>query len=54
MLQPGQYRELTPQEVKALRTAAQRGKATAQIEKNTQRNAARRAKAAPHLSLIHI
>ncbi len=48
MLQPGQYRELTPQEVKALRTAAQRGKATAQIEKNTQRNAARRAKAAPH------
>ena len=33
MLQPGQYRELTPQEVKALRTAAQRGKATAQIEK---------------------
>lgn len=42
MLQPGQYRELTAQEVKALRTAAQRGKATAQIAKNTAVNEARR------------
>ncbi len=48
MLQPGQYRELTSQEVKALRVAAQRGKATAQIRKNTQRNAQRRAAAKPH------
>lgn len=48
MLQPGQYRELTSQEVKALRTAAQRGKATAQIEKNTRRNEMRRAKVKPH------
>ena len=47
MLQPGRYRELTQQEVKALRTAAQRGKAAAQIEKNTQANAARRAQR-PH------
>lgn len=48
MLQPGQYRELTPQEVKALRTAAQRGKATAQIAKNTARNARKRAHANAH------
>lgn len=50
MLQPGQYRELTAQEVKALRTAAQRGKATAQIAKNTAANEARRQnrKNAPH------
>src|SRR5699024_9324334 len=41
MLQPGQYRELTEQEVKALRTAAQRGKAKAQIAKNTAVNEAR-------------
>lgn len=47
MLQPGRYRELTQQEVKALRTAAQRGKAAAQIEKNTQAHAARRAQR-PH------
>ncbi len=47
MLQPGHYRELTQQEVKALRTAAQRGKAAAQIEMNTQANAARRAQR-PH------
>lgn len=47
MLQPGRYRELTQQEVKALRTAAQRGKAAAQIERNTQANAARRAQR-PH------
>ena len=33
MLQPGQYRELTSQEVAALRTAASRGKATATIAK---------------------
>ena len=40
MLQPGQYRELTSQEVTALRTAASRGKATATIAKNTAANAA--------------
>ena len=44
MLQPGQYRELTSQEVTALRTAASRGKATATIAKNTAANAARRAR----------
>lgn len=38
MMQPGQYRELTPQEVAALRAAATKGKTTAQIEKNTQAN----------------
>lgn len=43
MLQPGQYRELTSQEVTALRTAAARGKATAAIARNTAANAARRA-----------
>ena len=48
MLQPGQYRELTSQEVKALRTAAQRGKATAQIAKNTARNARKRANTSAH------
>ena len=48
MLQPGQYRELTAQEVKALRIAAQRGKATAQIAKNTARNAQKRAQGKPH------
>ncbi len=47
MLQPGQYRELTSQEVTALRTAASRGKATATIAKNT---AARRA---PHRGWAH-
>lgn len=39
MLQPGQYRALTPTEVTALRTAAGRGKVTAQIAKNTKANA---------------
>ena len=48
MLQPGQYRELTSQEVTALRTAASRGKATATIAKNTAANAARRTAAGPH------
>ena len=48
MLQPGQYRELTSQEVTALRTAASRGKATATIAKNTAANAARRTAARPH------
>ena len=48
MLQPGQYRELTSQEVTALRTAASRGKATAAIAKNTAANAARRTAAGPH------
>lgn len=38
MLQPGQYRDLTPQEIVALRTAASRGKTTAEIEKNTEAN----------------
>ncbi len=38
MLQPGQYRELTPSEVISLRTAATRGKTTAQIKKNTEKN----------------
>ncbi len=38
MLQPGQYRELTPSEVISLRTAATRGKTTAQIKKNTENN----------------
>ena len=40
MLAPGQFRELDKQEVRALRTMAQKGKATAQIEKNTRRRAA--------------
>lgn len=48
MLQPGQYRELTKQELVALRTAASRGKTTATIAKNTERNAARRKPAADH------
>lgn len=48
MLQPGQYRELTSQEVTALRTAASRGKATATIAKNTAANAAHRTAAGPH------
>ncbi|MFR1785233.1 MAG: hypothetical protein ACLSWY_04115 [Ruthenibacterium lactatiformans] len=48
MLQPGPYRELTSQEVTALRTAASRGKATAAIAKNTAANAARRTAAGPH------
>lgn len=38
MLQPGQYRELTPQEVNGLRAAATKGKTTSTIEKNTQAN----------------
>ena len=46
MLQPGQYRELTNQEVTALRTAAARGKATAVIARNTAANAQRREQAA--------
>lgn len=46
MLQPGQYRELTNQEVTALRTAAARGKATATIARNTAANEERRAQAA--------
>lgn len=45
MLQPGQYRELTNQEVTALRTAAARGKATAAIARNTAANEERRAQA---------
>lgn len=48
MLQPGQYRELTAQEVAALRAAAARGKATATIARNTAANAARRAAVKPH------
>ena len=47
MLQPGQYRELTQGEVNALRAAAQKGKVTAQIARNTQANATRRM-ARPH------
>ncbi|MEG2394064.1 MAG: pseudouridine synthase [Ruthenibacterium sp.] len=47
MLQPGKYRALTPAEITALRTAASRGKVTAEIAKNTQENA-RRVKARPH------
>jgi 23S rRNA pseudouridine2605 synthase len=39
MLQPGEHRNLTPQEVAALRAAATKGKTTATIEKNTERNA---------------
>ncbi|MEG0911122.1 MAG: pseudouridine synthase [Ruthenibacterium sp.] len=42
MLQPGQYRELTPSEVIALRTAASRGKVTSEIAKNTEINAAQK------------
>lgn len=42
MLQPGQYRELTSGEVNALRAAAQKGKVTAQIARNTQANAAKK------------
>ncbi len=38
MLQPGQTRELTPSEIIALRTAANRGKTTARVAKNTERN----------------
>ena len=41
MLKPGQYRALTQAEVNALRAAAQRGKVTAQIARNTQTNAAK-------------
>jgi 23S rRNA pseudouridine2605 synthase len=48
MLQPGQYRELTPQEVKALRASATKGKVTAQIAKNTQANAARKQSGGAH------
>ena len=49
MLQPGQYRALTPSELIALRTAATRGKSTAQIAKNTEANAAaKKAHARPH------
>lgn len=44
MLQPGQYRELTTQEVAALRAAAARGKASAVIARNTAANDARRGK----------
>ena len=43
MLAPGQFRELDKQEVRALRAMAQKGKAAAQIEKNTRRRAARTA-----------
>ena len=39
MLAPGQFRQLDKQEVRALRTMAQKGKATAQSEKNTRRRA---------------
>lgn len=46
MLQPGQYRELTRQEVAALRAAAARGKATAAIARNTAANRQRRENAA--------
>ncbi len=46
MLQPGQYRELTNQEVAALRAAAARGKATAVIARNTAANERRRQNAA--------
>ncbi len=38
MLQPGQVRQLAPSEVIALKTAANRGKTRAGIEKNTKRN----------------
>ncbi len=38
MLQPGQYRELTPSEVIALKTAATRGKTSSDIKKNTETN----------------
>lgn len=47
MMQPGQYRELTPQEVAALRAAATKGKTTAQIEKNTQANLKKKEYAKP-------
>lgn len=46
MLQPGQYRELTRQEVAALRAAAARGKAAAAIARNTAANRQRRENAA--------
>ncbi len=38
MLKPGQFRELTPAELNALKTAASRGKTKATIEKNTAVN----------------
>lgn len=41
MLQPGQYRELTTQEVAALRAAAARGKAASAVARNTAANRAR-------------
>ena len=44
MLQPGQYRELTPAEVVGLRTAASRGKVTSVIAKNTVINAEQKGK----------
>lgn len=47
MLQPGQYRALTAQEVTALRTAAARGKQAAQAAKNTD-SAPRRAREPAH------
>ena len=45
MLAPGQFRELDKQEVRALRAMAQKGKAAAQIEKNTRRRARRMGRA---------
>lgn len=39
MLKPGEHRDLTPQEVAALRAAATKAKTTSTIEKNTVRNA---------------
>lgn len=45
MLPVGKYRALTPQEINSLRAAAAKGKARATVEKNTQRNANRRAAA---------
>lgn len=45
MLQPGQYRELTPQEITSLRAAAAKGKTRSIIEKNTKANEEKRASA---------
>lgn len=47
MLKTGDYRELTAQEVKALRTVSIKGKTTAQIAKNTKANSERKRPAAP-------
>lgn len=47
MMQPGQHRELTPQEITGLRAAASKGKTTSDIEKNTEANIKKKEAARP-------